>query len=97
MVRSYDLTPRESDAIAVALLQHSLRWSALPTGAVLCTVRVRDIEPIVLGSAPSETERLLGDWTPCAGRYAWRLEVLQVFDPPIPARGQQGLWEWERP
>jgi hypothetical protein len=37
-------------------------------------------------------ELLLGDWTP--GRFAWELSNVRLLDKPIPARGQQGLWEW---
>ena len=29
------------------------------------------------------------------GRYAWRMEKPVLFDAPIPAKGKQGLWEWE--
>ena len=43
-----------------------------------------------------EKERLLGDWTP--GRFAWEFEVVKSLQAePIPARGMQGLWEWEPP
>jgi hypothetical protein len=34
-----------------------------------------------------------GDYTP--GRYAWILEDIQELPEPIPARGAQGLWNWE--
>lgn len=33
-----------------------------------------------------------GDYTP--GRFAWLLEGLTPLDPPVPAKGKQGLWEW---
>lgn len=29
------------------------------------------------------------------GRYAWVMENPVLFDAPIPARGYQGLWNWE--
>ena len=29
------------------------------------------------------------------GRYAWVMENPVLFDTPIPARGYQGLWNWE--
>jgi hypothetical protein len=41
-----------------------------------------------------EDERHLGDFTP--GRFAWELRVIEIFRSPIPARGSQGLWNWER-
>ena len=37
----------------------------------------------------------LGDWTP--GRYAWELRNIKLLPEPIPAKGQQGLWNWEPP
>ena len=33
-----------------------------------------------------------GDFTP--GRYAWLLDDVEPVDPPVPARGRQGLWHW---
>ena len=41
---------------------------------------------------PSKAEILFGDWRP--GRYAWELANVQEITP-IPARGRQGLWNWE--
>jgi hypothetical protein len=34
-----------------------------------------------------------GDFTP--GRYAWLLADVRKLDEPIPAKGRQGLWEWD--
>lgn len=42
---------------------------------------------------PTEKELALGDWTP--GRYAWELRNVKLLPKPIPAKGQQGLWNWE--
>ena len=33
-----------------------------------------------------------GDFTP--GRYAWLLDNIRPVDPPVPAKGRQGLWRW---
>lgn len=33
-----------------------------------------------------------GDFTP--GRFAWLLDKITPFDPPVPAKGRQGLWKW---
>ena len=41
---------------------------------------------------PTENEYLFGDWTP--GRFAWKLENVQLLPEPIPAKGMQGLWNW---
>lgn len=56
-----------------------------------------------LGAAPCEDvwedisplERALGDYGP--RRYAWQFELVKVAMPPIPARGQQGIWRWSMP
>jgi hypothetical protein len=39
-------------------------------------------------------EQLFGDFTP--GRYAWELANVQMLAEPIPVKGKQGLWNWER-
>ncbi len=36
-----------------------------------------------------------GDFGP--GRWAWMLAEIRAVWPPIPARGRQGCWEWEKP
>lgn len=51
------------------------------------------------GDKPSEErvvtdQRPYGDFTP--GRWAWLLADVKPVDPPVPARGSQGLWEWEQ-
>ena len=38
-------------------------------------------------------EYLFGDFTP--GRWLWILTDVQPVDPPQPARGKQGIWQWE--
>lgn len=43
---------------------------------------------------PTEKEFALGDWTP--GRYAWELANVKILPKPIPAKGKQGLWNWEQ-
>lgn len=43
----------------------------------------------------SETELRCGLWE--VGRYAWKLENVEILDEPIPARGMPGLWEIEIP
>jgi hypothetical protein len=39
-----------------------------------------------------KNELLFGDWTP--GRYALEISNAQRLPEPVPARGQQGLWNW---
>jgi hypothetical protein len=38
-------------------------------------------------------EFLFGDWRP--GRYAWEMRHVKRFDRPVPARGKQGMWDWD--
>ena len=80
-----------SPAIVNALVRSfGPRWDVdLPSGAVIATARLAGWE---------RTENVLpnpwGDFGP--GRWAWLLtDVIRVL-PPIPARGRQGLWAWER-
>ena len=40
------------------------------------------------------SQRPYGDFTP--GRFAWMLENVKPCEP-IPAKGKQGLWNWEKP
>jgi hypothetical protein len=89
-------------------LEHSARYLTLQIpelalhfdidNPVLCGViavaKLVDCVPTNDGRGRSRYECLLGDWQ--AGRYAWQMDVVQVFDTPIPAVGKQGLWRWER-
>jgi len=42
--------------------------------------------------ADIDKQRPFGDFT--LGRYAWVLGNIKLVDPPVPATGHQGLWEW---
>jgi hypothetical protein len=67
---------------------------ALPLGAVVCIVELVAIySTTAIVDRLSEQERAFGDYSP--DRYAWQLELVEVFKRPIPARGAQGLWEWD--
>lgn len=83
----------------------------LPYGAVIATCNLVDVRYMLQGKLfryengavivggeipmPGEPEISFGDYTP--GRYAWILEDVRQLPEPIPARGQQGLWNWEPP
>ena len=85
----------------------------VPQGAVVATARVvggyrvrnvengfaycdhgpsRDNFTTMARSLPVD---LFGDFSP--GRWLWELEDVQPLDPPVPARGRQGLWDWTPP
>lgn len=87
------------------LLNPAMRW--LPSSAIVATARLVDcvrvrgysflyqqqsIRPGLL-LPPEGDELWYGDYTP--GRYAWILEDIVPLDPPVPASGAQGLWEWD--
>jgi hypothetical protein len=40
-----------------------------------------------------DSELPWGDFTP--GRFAWLLDDVRKLHQPIPAKGRQGLWEWD--
>lgn len=73
---------------------------ALPYGCVVATAHLRyckQFEPGITASINqhlgySSWETSLGDFTP--GRYGWVLDSVNALPEPIPARGQQGLWDW---
>lgn len=70
-------------------------WRGLPLGAVLGVVKLIDTVPTDAAyNSISEQERRLGNYSP--GRWAWELEIIDLFDVPIPASGHQGFWNWQR-
>lgn len=64
-----------------------------PYGAILGIVRIVEIVP----SADVTTDPAMLQAILQYGKWMWRLEVVEVFDEPIPARGRPGFWKWERP
>lgn len=67
----------------------------LPLGCIVAVCRLVDCRKIRdKADEPPYPEVCFGDYTP--GRYAWILEDVRPVNPPIPARGALGLWEWEQ-
>jgi hypothetical protein len=66
----------------------------LPYGKVLCVVCLTAIEEIdgELRDSISARERVFGNYG--EGRYAWHLRMVEVFEPPIAAKGNRMLWNW---
>jgi activating signal cointegrator 1 len=61
-----------------------------PLGAFVCTAILREVLPANAVEADD-----FGDYG--EGRFAWHLTDVELIDPAIPAKGQQGFWMWERP
>lgn len=82
---------------------HSEEWVPIPLGAVVATARLVAVRRITqrfgtwtwidgYGVAPEE-ELPFGDYS--VGRYVWILHDVVPLQVPIPAKGRQGLWEWD--
>ena len=84
--------------------------AALPRGAVVATAvlesyfhvptyysteaeRVSVLETQLEEAGGKDNEFVFGDYS--GGRVAWVLSDVVACDPPLPARGYQGLWEWK--
>lgn len=76
----------------------------LPTGAVLAVVTVLDCRPTSTGHGAgqqdaewledlSDQELAFGDYG--SERFGWFLRLEERIEPPIPAKGARGLWEWD--
>ncbi len=74
----------------------------LPVGSIVSTCTVFDCvemkeyvdgSTIVPGYKLSKKERAFGDYRP--GRYAYILANVKRLKEPIPAKGKQGIWNWE--
>ena len=75
----------------------------IPRGAVVCTAildhAARVTGPEHNGQVTVANKRWVkidewGDFGP--GRWLWFLRDVEPVDPPAPARGRQGFWNWER-
>ena len=75
----------------------------IPLGAVVATALLADARQVavqragrVLAASPSYTGWVepdpYGDFS--TGRWLWLLEDVEPCNPPVPAVGHQGLWDW---
>lgn len=78
---------------------HIPSFQQLPFGAVIGSVKLRDVVPVEMLQLPDATlasltleEKAFGDYT--KGRYAWLLEEPVQFRHPLPANGSLGLWNY---
>jgi activating signal cointegrator 1 len=85
-----------ADALRCRAHQVDQKTRELPYGAVVCIVELVSIEPTHRVEAfISQRERVFGNYED--GRFAWHLRLLKVFVPPVPAKGNRLLWNWETP
>jgi len=95
----FERAPHDVQLIRESLDDHGYRtFGDLPTGAVLAIVEATDCFPAeevaaVFGRLHAPYELAAGDFRP--GRFAKHLEHVRSFPHPIPARGRQGLWNWD--
>jgi hypothetical protein len=86
---------RETTAVQTMLLRAGFNpdLSDIPLGAVVATCQI--VACISTDSPhfqmPKTKDRILGNFGP--GRFAWYLEDIVRVHPPVPVRGQLGLFE----
>lgn len=87
------------------LAEYGFTVDNLPTGAVIAVCRLVDCHKVI--SVGHNIATLYADGIPkingneyafgwyAVGRYAWELVDVKPIDP-VPTKGQQGLWCWDR-
>jgi hypothetical protein len=88
---------QETTDYQVNQLSDLLVGEEIPFGSVVAIAQLTDCIKMTeeFISQQTETELRCGLWE--VGRYAWKLENVEILDEPIPARGMPGLWEIEIP
>jgi len=83
--------------LAIQTIGQPMNWQY---GKILCVVDLEGwlyipdkLEQKEIVEMLTYPESILGDYS--LGRYVWQTKMIQVFDEPIPAKGKQGLWDWE--
>ena len=62
-------------------------------GCIVCAVNLINIHRTEdIRDSLSPLELSVGNFA--TGRFAWEMEVVKLPDESIPAKGQQGLWDW---
>lgn len=72
---------------------HALAGYPIHYGAIVCTARLANVEPITpdLCRSLSDNELAFGDYH--AGRYAWHLHDVHPLAVPVPTIGRQGFFD----
>nr|WP_138751759.1 ASCH domain-containing protein [Paenibacillus sinopodophylli] len=96
----------EQETIKTALAAHGYTPDNLPTGSIVATgslsecykarqYGLSDYVELTSNSGIKSIdgpEFVYGDYS--TGRFAWEIADVQQLAEPIPAKGQQGLWNW---
>ena len=103
-VQTSDVNGRGRHGRIAAALNNPYWNENMPRGAVVCTAILDHAAqvngPENNGQVTVDGNRLVavdewGDFGP--GRWLWFLRDVEPVDPPVPARGHQGFWNWEHP
>lgn len=88
-----DFQSELADVFHIAMRTVPSFVNLLPRGSVLCIVKLVSIEESSrVRDVLSERERIFGNYED--GRYAWNLQMVRMFNPPIKAKGNRMLWNW---
>lgn len=64
---------------------------ALPFGAIVAVVNLKDVRPATeVAMIVSAIERLYGDYR--SGRFGWLLDDVRPLREPVPCQGRQSFW-----
>jgi hypothetical protein len=107
-VRADEVEREMVEALRLCWPPTTAQLRAIPLGVVVATCRLVEVcriseleaQMIDLGDAPAvgdgtvitPIEAAFGNYA--EGRFAWMLADVKPVDPPRPARGARGLWEW---
>jgi len=80
---------KEAEALVYARDPLALK-ADLPRGAVVCTALVDSARKLGGGLVDNGSALCY-----TVGLYGLILTDIERLDPPVPARGKQGIWEWE--
>ena len=81
----------EDEELTAALAESGVNVADLPFGALIGKVELIGCCRMDRMPAPSERERIWGDWQP--ERFAWERGRFRMFQTPIPYKGSQGLFD----
>lgn len=70
-----------------------MQLNEFPLGAVLCVCQIGKGQRTSSATNLSVRERDFGDYS--QGRYFYPLSQVRRFLKPVPAKGAQGLWNWD--